>query len=634
MAAFFIVAPAAQEPRFSTDVYPILAKAGCEGCHTPDGVASATRLHFPEPGSPPAVVDAFGESLRMLVDAADPDKSLLLRKPTNRIPHTGGVRIKPGTHEEATLRAWVEHLAQSAAPAAAPTAVVSAREPQILRRLTHAQYDNAVRDLVGDISRPARQFPPEDFVNGFKNQIEGQAVSPLLAEGYNTAAARLADEAFRGGDARRLLPCKADAPEAACAERFVREFGLRAFRRPLTGAEVERYTALVKRQKSLAEGARLALEAMLQSPNFLFRLESTPVAEWKPYARAARLSFLFWDTTPDASLLESARRGELDTADGLERTARRMLEDPRARTAVDEFVAQWLRLEEVPALLKERRSFPQYTRELALAMREETRRLAADLIWNDRSFMELYTADYTFLDADLAGIYKLPAPEAPFARVSYPADSERSGILGHASFFALTSKPAETSPTARGLFVREHFLCQKVPPPPPGVNTNLPPVTEDRPRTNRERLQVHLANESCASCHRLIDPIGLGLEHYDALGIRHDKYEVTILPERKATDQRAKKVELEIDTRGAIAGIPDSDFSSPRELGRVLAARPECQDCVVKQLFRYAMGRLERPEDRPVLEALAADFRRSKFRFKELMVSVVKWTEFAPGGAR
>src|SRR5262249_45524383 len=152
------------------------------------------RLRFPEAGSPPEEIDAFGESLRPLVDPADPESSILLRKPTNRIPHTGGVRIKPGSHEEATLRAWIEHLSQegaAAAPAAAPK-LAAAASPHVLRRLTHAQYDNTVSDLLGDISHPARQFPPEDFVNGFKNQIEGQTVSPLLAEAYNAAAERLA----------------------------------------------------------------------------------------------------------------------------------------------------------------------------------------------------------------------------------------------------------------------------------------------------------------------------------------------------------------------------------------------------------------------------------------------------------
>ena len=283
---------------------------------------------------------------------------------------------------------------------------------------------------------------------------------------------------------------------------------------------------------------------------------------------------------------------------------------------------------------RERRLYPLFSRELARSMTEESRRFIADLVWNDRSFMDLFTADYTFLDADLAAIYGMSAPDVPFARVAYPHGSERAGILGHASFLALTSKPGETSPTARGLFIREHFLCQKVPPPPPGVNTNLPPVTEDRPRTNRERLQVHLASESCASCHRLIDPIGFGFERFDALGIRHEKFEVYLMPERKSPDQKTKKLSLEIDTRGSVAGIGDSEFSTPRELGRTLAARPECQDCAVKQLFRYAMGRHETPADRQLLDGISADFRRSEFRFKELMISVIKWTEFSPEGAR
>jgi len=278
-------------------------------------------------------------------------------------------------------------------------------------------------------------------------------------------------------------------------------------------------------------------------------------------------------------------------------------------------------------VLKERRAFPQFNRELALAMAEETRLLAADLVWHDRSFMELFSADYTFCNPELAALYGLPAPQSGFARVSYPPGSERAGVLGHGAFLALTSKPAETSPTARGLFVREHFLCQRVPLPPPGVNMNLPALTEERPRTNRERLALHVENESCAGCHRLIDPIGFGFERFDAIGARHEKQRVA-LPRRGKKETETVTLELDVDTRGVIAGIEGAEFASPRELGRILASNPQCQECVVKQLFRYAVGRPETTADAPVLEKINADFRRSGFRFRELMVSLVRWTEF------
>jgi hypothetical protein len=635
--AALLVAGRSQSGRFSKDLYPVLEKAGCEGCHNANGVASATRLHFPQPGASPDAIEAFGASLSVLVDASNPENSLLLMKPTNRIAHTGGRRIAPGGPEEAALRSWVAHLATlpSAGVARVSEGSPARSERTVLRRMTHSQYDNTVRELLGDITSPARQFPPEDFVDGFKNQYEAQSISPLLAEAYNAAAERLASNAiraFRSGDAKNLIPCEPSSnANSECRTRFIRQFGLRAFRRPLTDAELSRYSELFAGQGDFLEGVRIVMEAMLQSPSFLYWLDSTSTPEWKPYARASKLSYFLWDSMPDEWLLESARAGELDSPDGFEKAARKMLDSPKAVLAVNEFVSQWLRFDEVGNMLKERRAFPQFTRELALAMAEETRRLVSDLVWNDRNFMELYSANYTFVNGDLAAVYNLPAPASDFARVSYPAESERAGILGQGTFLALTSKPAETSPTARGLFVREHLLCQRVPLPPPGVNMNLPPLTEDKPRTNRDRLAVHLSNESCAGCHKLIDPIGFGFEKFDALGARHDKFKVAVSGSRRNPENRPASIELEVDTKAFIAGIENSDFSSPRELGQILASNRQCQECVVKQLFRYAAGRTETPADKPILDRSYENFQRSQFRFKELMIAVIKWTEFTPG---
>ena len=200
VATALLAAAASQGIRFREDVYPILEKAGCEACHNPNGVASVTRLQFPEAGSPEARIEEFGDSLRRFVDFADPENSLLLKKPTNRVPHVGGKRIAPGSSDEAVLRAWVRRLAT--VPSLSAGSQPAPKESPVLRRLTHSQYDNTVRDLLGDIGHPARQFPPEDFVDGFKNQSRAQSISPLLTEAYGAAAEKLAGGAFRGGDAR------------------------------------------------------------------------------------------------------------------------------------------------------------------------------------------------------------------------------------------------------------------------------------------------------------------------------------------------------------------------------------------------------------------------------------------------
>lgn len=608
---------------FSNSLYPVLEQAGCRACHNPDGVASATRLHFPEAGASTERVEAFGRSLVRLVDQKAPENSLLWRKPTARIAHAGGQRIKPGTPEEAALRAWIDHLAtlggeELAAALRYRDESGGARPTVALRRLTHTQYNNTVRDLLGERGLPANQFPPEDFVNGFKNQYAAENLSPLLEDAYSNAAEKLASNAFRR-DARGLVGCE---PSAGCRGEFIARFGAKAFRRPLDPAELRRYDALFQKEHDFYKGAQLVVEAMLQSPNFLFRLDETSKPAWRPYAAASRLSYALWDSMPDDALFAEAARGNIDT----EKASRRMLADPKAHQALDEFVSQWLRFDRALTSTKERRAFPGFTPDTALAMTNEARAFVSDLVWNGRNFMDLFSAPNVYPNGDLARIYGVEAPANDFDRVPLPANSGRAGLLGQAMFLTLTTKPDETSPTARGLFIREQFLCQHVADPPPGVNTNLPPVTEAKPMTNRDRLGVHTANKTCAGCHNLIDPIGFGFEKYDAIGQYREKLKLTFgqqFGEAKNANRKVTTTELDLDTTGQVAGLPNSGFTSPKELGAVLAASPQCQECVVKQYFRYVSGRTETPADRPLIQSVLDDFRRSGFKFREMIISMM-----------
>jgi hypothetical protein len=361
---------------------------------------------------------------------------------------------------------------------------------------------------------------------------------------------------------------------------------------------------------------------MLQSPNFLFRLEETSNPKLKPYATASRLSYALWDSMPDGALFADAARGDLD----VDKTARRMLADPKAHQALDEFVSQWLRFDRVLTSTKERRAFPNFTPETAIAMTLEARSFVSDLVWNNRNFTELFSAPYGFPNGDLARIYGVEPPANDFDRVAFPANSGRAGLLGQAMFLTLTTKPDETSPTSRGLFVREQFLCQHVADPPPGVNTNLPPVTEAKPMTNRDRLAMHTENKTCAGCHNLVDPIGFGFEKFDAIGQRREKLKLTFgqtFGEAKNAQRKVATIELDLDTRGQVAGIPNSAFTNPKELGDVLAGSPQCQECVVKQYFRYVTGRTETPADRPLIRSVLEDFRRSGFHFQEMIISMM-----------
>jgi len=604
---------AAQVPDFAGRVYPMLEKAQCRACHTENGVASASRLTFPGEGATAAEIGRFGISLRRLVNTAKPADSVLVLKPANRIAHPGGERLKQGSAEEAALREWAVHLATL------PEGGALAEEPAkqlavVLRRLTHSQYNNTVADLLGDRTRPANRFPSEDVVNGFTNQADGQNISPLMAEDYARAAAKLARDAARSGALTKLIPC--DPKQAGCGATFVRTFGERAFRRPLTPREAASFERL------LGPGfdAQTVVEAMLQSPAFLLHTGSGG------YATAARLSYLLRDTAPDAELRNAAAKGHLATAVQIEQQARRLMRDERARPALSRFLAEWLRFDRVRGALRERKLFPEFGTELVQAMIEETTRLFSYLVWQDRPFLELFTAEYSFLNSALAQVYGLPAPESEWALSQFPAGGKRAGVLGHASFLTLTSKPSETAPTERGLFVREHFLCQIVPPPPPGVSTTLPVISEERPMTNRERLAVHLSDSSCASCHRLVDPIGFGFEQFDAIGRYREKQTALIFPTVDTVKNNVRKegvkVELAVDTKATILGVPNSDFSNPKEAGRILAGTPACQRCIVKQFFRYALGRAETEADRAHLELAYGRFVKSGFRFQELMLAI------------
>jgi hypothetical protein len=636
----------AQPPvSFAEKLYPVLQKAGCPMCHNPEGVASATRLRFPEEGAAKDKVDAFGRSLVELVDRQNPDDSILFKKPTARIKHSGGERIKRGSEEETLLRAWIGYLATLSGPELQQALQYKQREaggsgdvPQVvLRRLTHQQYNNTVRDLLQEPTDPASQFPGEDYVNGFKNQYKSQSLSPIQIEAYSLAAERVAANAFRRGDSRHLIPCTpGGSDDGDCRLKFIRTFGRRAFRRPLEPEEIARYDALFRAQSDFLKGAQTVIEAMLQSPSFLFWMEQTSNPRWKPYAAASRLSYFVWDTMPDEALMDAAARRELSSPDDIARMARRMLDDPRAKQGLDDFVSQWLRFDRALTAARDLRLFPLFNRDLAVSMTEEAKHFIGDLVWSDRNFMEAFTANYGFVNSSLAAVYKVPTPANEYERVAFPPEQQRSGLLGQALFLTLTSKLEDTAPTGRGLFVREQFLCQHVPPPPPGVDTNLPAVSQARPLTNRERLGSHTTDKSCAGCHALIDPIGFGLEKFDAIGMYREKQKLLFFPEYHSGPKKPKpqEIELTLDTAGRVAGLPNPEFTSARQLGEMLARTPQCQECVVKQVFRYMAGRLDTRADAPVIRQALEDFRDSGFHFKALVVSLVKARDFSSAEGR
>jgi hypothetical protein len=616
---------------FVDRLYPILEAAQCRLCHDDNGIATNTRIQFPEEGAEADRVLRFGYSLRPLVSVADTENSLLLLKSTGAIAHTGGERIRPGSEEVVVLKEWIEALV-GLSPADLERRVrltggAAVSHAGTVRRLTQVQYNNSVRDLLGSQTRPADDFPPEDYIDGFSNQISGQAASPILTEAYNRAARKLARAAFLAGDSQNLIPCNSTgSDDAMCRGEFLKSFGRRAFRRPLAETEQRSYGQLfataAERDKAFNSGAQVVVEAMLQSPNFLYYGHE----DSRPHRIASRLAYFLWNTTPDVDLLNAADNGDLDDPAAIDRIVRRMVADPRAKDSLDDFLAQWMRFDRLLLSVRDSRLYPEFSVELAASMAEETRRLFRDLVWEGKDFTQFFSADYSFVDQSLAQLYGIEAPADVFGRVDVPADSGRAGILGQASFLTVTSKPGESSPTERGKFLREQFLCQIMPPPPPGVSATLPPITDEEPLSNRQQLKIHLSSTACASCHRLVDPIGFGLEHYDAIGRYRETQHVTIRPTtdelRTGRKKKPTEYQLPIDSDAYIYGIEGSEFSTPSEAGQVLSEDPVCRRCIVKQLFRYALGRHETDADQATIEVAFQRFEAAYFDFRELIIAV------------
>ncbi len=631
-------APCAEAPLdFAADLYSRLEAKNCRACHSTSGVASGTRLQFPEHGAPQGVIQRFGLGLKRLVNQAEISQSALLLKPTNKIPHTGGPLIAADSEEERLLRRWVEYLASEDFDAESTQDAQAERRLEPIRRLTHMQYDNTVRHLLGDSTRPSRKFPSEDYVHGYTNQASAQVITPALAELYGQVAERLANNVFRYGDEHGLLPCEPASPaDRACARAFVDDFGAKAFRRPLTDSEREAHVELLlqwaAQGNSFHSGAAAVIEAVLQSPHFLFLVPHANDSPAKPFEVASRLAYALWNAPPDEELLAAAATGGLETRSSVDAHSRRMLASDLATETFDNFLAQWMRFDRLRNSVKDRNRFRDYGPEVAESMTEESRRLFRHLAWNDLDFREFFTADYTFADDFLTKVYGMSDPSVPFGKTEYPADSTRSGILGHGTFLAQTGKPIHTSPTERGLFVREHFLCQAIPPPPPGVDTSLPPLTlGGRPMTIRETMEeLHASQPVCASCHKLVDPIGYGFEHFDTVGAHRETELVRVEPTPQQEREGAKATEhsLPIDSTGFVAGIPDSAFGSPQDVGRILAQSPICQQCIVRQLFRYLFGRSETSRDTEVIERAYNRFEQSGFVFRELVLGLVVSEEF------
>ena len=492
---------------------------------------------------------------------------------------------------------------------------------QVLPRLTQRQYRNTVTDLFG---APLPNVELEADTNPYLFVSIGAASTSLSELGtqlYEEAAETLTQTVW-ADTARRdaLIGCVPAAAGDACAQDFLASFGRRAFRRPLSGEELMRWTAV---STELAdgdpyEGLRLATAGMLQSPYFLYRVElgeedpDDPTRlRYTGYELASRLSFLLWDSIPDEELMAAAEDGALLDPDGLEQQARRMMANARTRLSVQSFFAQYFDLARLDGVHRDEALYPDFTPTMAQSMRTEVELLVEDLVYRqDADIRQLFSTRKTFVNTELAALYGIDAPEGAseiaFAPVDLPADGPRAGMLTLGAFLAMNAHETETSPTLRGKYLRERVLCMEVPAPPDDADTNVPDPSEGG--TLRERLEQHRVDPACASCHAFVDPPGFLFENFDSSGAF------------RTTDNG-----FPVDASGELDGV---QLSNARELADVLADNPFVAPCVVKQLFRHTNGRLETDGEEPALEDLTARFDERGHRFSELLVELVRHDSF------
>jgi hypothetical protein len=444
-----------------------------------------------------------------------------------------------------------------------------------MRRLAVSEYRTTVRDLVGVDATAAREILPADTLVPFDNDFTQQTASEALVKGVELLAGDIAgkvvgDPQLRAG----VVGCEPTGPDdEACFRSFVERFGRRALRRPLTSEEVDRFTALRVHGVEASDfwaGVGAALRAFLQHPEFLYRVEmGTPVEgrpgvfELGPYEIATRLSYFLEGSAPPDWLLDAAESGSLSDAEGIAQAASQLLAGTRVRQRIQDFHAMWL-------------SYQMLTHEgVPGMMHDETNALLDRVIFDERRpWVDVLTSPETFVTPELANHYGLAAPDGA-GWVSY-GESGRKGLLSHGTFLSAVPKFGDTSPTQRGLLVRTRLFCETIPKPPPELNVDvdMPPTVADADACKSERY--FMAQEpTCQSCHRLTDPIGFGLEQYDAAG--------------KFRTAEPNRPECAIDGEGEMIDV--GTFNGPAGLADLVVASGEVEACVARQLYRFAVGR-------------------------------------------
>jgi hypothetical protein len=491
-----------------------------------------------------------------------------------------------------------------------------------LRRLSNREYNNVVRDLLWDTSKPASAFLDESYANGYDNGSTLLAVQTDQALRYQAAAEQLAERAVETNLVDLLGGCNpAVSGEEQCANAFLQNFPLRAFRRPPSPGEIERLQSTYRNAAAIGgfgAGIQTTLEAILQSPAFLYRRElgsgnprPKTLTTLNDYELASELSFFLTGTMPDDALLSAASQGRLHDPAELRLEAERLLQTPNAKANLREFFHQWLATNLLPLVTKDPAVYPTFNQAVASSMTTELNLFLDDVLWaKSGSLRELFTSTTSFADVAISALYGIEG--GPDFR-PVQLDLHRKGILTRPGYLTVHSATTHSAPVERGVFFRQALLCTHLPPPPPGVLQMAMMQPVDPTQTTRERFSVHSDNPFCHSCHRLIDPIGFGFEEFDGIGAF-----------------RATENGKPVDSSGTLIGTQDidGDFNGASELAERLVTSKQFRDCAVTQMFRFVAGQAESSDlDAATILSISQRFSVDR-RVSELLLSFINTPQF------
>jgi mono/diheme cytochrome c family protein len=595
---------------FRSEIRPFLANF-CSQCHGGDEPEADLKLD--DFKTPPAVLDQ-----------RETWESILEYVRLHEMPPEG--EPQPDEEQRTKFVDWVEaQLAQFDWSKHRHPGRVT------MRRLNRTEYNNTIRDLVGVDFRPADDFPADDVGHGFDNIGDVLTLSPILLEKYLAAAEQVVQRAMAEPAPRRRILIRQPSDDRSrdqCAREVLSHFATRAFRRPATPQEVDRLIGLV--QLAEQQGAdyprslEVALQAILASPHFLFRIElddhpDDPAMErpLNDYELATRLSYFLWSSMPDDELFGLAEKGQLTDDSALAAQVRRMLRDPKSIALVDSFAAQWLQLRNLDQLTPDPDRFPAFDPPLREAMISETKQFFLTVMRDDRSILDFIDSDYTFLNQQLARHYGVPGIVGDQMRQVSLNDGRRGGLLTHASILTLTSNPTRTSPVKRGKWILDNILGAPPPPPPPGVQELKEGEEAELLGSLRERMEQHRADPSCAVCHRTMDALGFGFENFDAIGAWRDRDGA-----------------FEIDASGQLPG--NQQFRGPQQLRSILRSQRKDQfvRCLSEKMLTYALGRGLQSYDRGAVDDIVDQVEQNDGRFSSLVLAVAASQPFRYRGSQ